>query len=371
MVLAAKELQSNLQNPAFLTEDPMAMYIMHTQCGVPLRELARKTGMHPSTIMRRVRRIEDQRDDPLLDRYLEGDTDDPQKKLLERFDAHMKQNVKKHAEKTDAKNQEDMRLLKRLCERGVFFAIADGGAQGAIFRKTESGEAVKLSDMDAKQAQQFRGRDWISCTKPGKVNVYHVTDQGRAALRRHLLGDIKEDTGFAEQQSPFARQHREFGQRVVSQDEDGRQNKVRVNLRESPVTMLACKNDRDGQPFLDTNLVKTAERLREDFELSQMGPRVTQNWDHFLTGGRIEGSSNGVGGGSDAARRRLQEALAALGTGLGDIALRCCCFLEGLEVAEKRMGWSARSGKIVLRIALQKLNQHYQEQYGGLSQKIG
>ena len=49
-----------------------------------------------------------------------------------------------------------------------------------------------------------------------------------------------------------------------------------------------------------------------------------------------------------------------LGPGLGDMALRCCCFLEGLETAEKRMGWSARSGKIVLRIALQRLRRHYQ-----------
>ncbi len=54
-------------------------------------------------------------------------------------------------------------------------------------------------------------------------------------------------------------------------------------------------------------------------------------------------------------------ALRELGPGLGDVALRCCCYLEGLERAEKRMGWSARSGKIVLRIALQRLKRHYEE----------
>ena len=59
---------------------------------------------------------------------------------------------------------------------------------------------------------------------------------------------------------------------------------------------------------------------------------------------------------------RLLSALNDLGPGLADICLHCCCFLEGLEVTEKNMGWSARSGKIVLRIALQRLVRHYEEQ---------
>jgi hypothetical protein len=53
------------------------------------------------------------------------------------------------------------------------------------------------------------------------------------------------------------------------------------------------------------------------------------------------------------------------------MVLRCCCHLEGLEAAEKRLGWSARSGKIVLRIALDRLRRHYLETYGGLSPLIG
>jgi len=44
---------------------------------------------------------------------------------------------------------------------------------------------------------------------------------------------------------------------------------------------------------------------------------------------------------------------------LEDIALKVCCYLNGLEKAEKRLGWSARSGKVVLRIALQRLANHY------------
>ena len=58
---------------------------------------------------------------------------------------------------------------------------------------------------------------------------------------------------------------------------------------------------------------------------------------------------------------RARSALADLGPGLGDVALRCCCRLEGLEAVEQTMGWSARSGKIVLRIALQRLARHYED----------
>jgi hypothetical protein len=103
-----------------------------------------------------------------------------------------------------------------------------------------------------------------------------------------------------------------------------------------------------------------------------MGPRVTQNWERFLTGGDRGGFNPGgmIGSGPEAARARVMAALKELGPGLGDVALRCCCFLEGLEQAERRMGWSARSGKIVLRIALQRLKRHY-ESLGEAADLIG
>ncbi|MFT6452542.1 MAG: hypothetical protein ACJA06_002044 [Halocynthiibacter sp.] len=141
--------------------------------------------------------------------------------------------------------------------------------------------------------------------------------------------------------------------------------RVRYNVAESSVQTLSRRRDRDGTPFLSPDLVAAAERLREDFELAQMGPNVAQNWDHFLTGGTdgVSVSKDAPRGPADA-RDRVAKALADLGPGLGDVALRCCCFLEGMEAAEKRMGWSARSGKIVLRISLQRLKRHY-ELHGG------
>ena len=55
-----------------------AFYLAHTENGESLRALAEATGTHPSTVMRRVRRVESRRDDPLVDSMLadlEGRTD--------------------------------------------------------------------------------------------------------------------------------------------------------------------------------------------------------------------------------------------------------------------------------------------------------
>jgi cystathionine beta-lyase/cystathionine gamma-synthase len=68
---------------------------------------------------------------------------------------------------------------------------------------------------------------------------------------------------------------------------------------------------------------------------------------------------------------RLLRALRELGPGLADAAFRCCCLLEGLETVEKRMGWSARSGKVVLRLALWRLQTHYRSEDARASPLLG
>jgi uncharacterized protein YciI len=207
-------------------------------------------------------------------------------------------------------------------------------------------------------------KDWIACDAPGRISAYRVTGAGRAALRRLLAEDDLRAGGVREAQFVYAAQHRDMADRA-EETPDGRR-RLRFNAAESPVAALGRKLDRDGKPYLEPDLVRIAERLREDFELAQMGPRVAQNWERFLTAGDrgSYGSDSGLAEGPAAARDRVAAALRDLGPGLGDVALRVCCFLEGVESAERRMGWAARSGKIVLRIALQRLKRHYDERHG-------
>ena len=270
--------------------------------------------------------------------------------------------------------REGLRVLRRLVETGAVLAVGRDMEMGVVVRDGHDGKTQRLAVVERQYAQAMALKEWITCSDATvRIAKYHITSVGRAALKRLMAGAENRAGGFAEAQTEFGLQHRDMGDREVI--EDGLLRNLRSNLAESPLSGLARRKDRDGQPFLPRDLVAAGERLREDFEMAQMGPRVAQNWERFLTGrdkGAFDtGRNDGPGGGAQAARDRVATALTDLGPGLGDVALRCCCFLEGMENLEKRMGWSARSGKIVLRIALQRLQLHYERTTGKFAPKIG
>lgn len=337
------------------------MYLAHTEFGQTLRDIGRLYDVNPSTVLRCVRRIEERRDDPLVDEAIKNIARKRHdRSILTKDHCHMQTQRQK---KPTVLSKPEVRILRRLSEKGAFLAVSQQVEKAMVFRDAQGGEPIKTAVVEKHLAQSLVLRDFIrSDSTLEKINRYRITDVGRAALKRTISGD-QTNQGFAEQ-------HREWGTRQISEENDGVQ-KLRVNLRESPIAMLSRKKDPNGQVFLSADLVDAGERLREDFELAQLGPRITQNWDRFVNGGDRGAFSSAGEGGSAAAQRRLAEALGALGQGLGDIALRCCCYLEGLETAEKRMGWSARSGKIVLRIALQRLRLHYDGTLKTSDQMIG
>ena len=357
--------------------DAVRLYLDHTEDGLSLRALARRDGCHASTVMRTVRRYERRREDPLMDEALDA---------LARSAAWPVDPVKKEPDPMTAAprpqpgtvddltlNREGLRILRRLSEPGASLAIATDMEKAVVMRAFPDGRCARLAVVDRVVAQAFVLQDWISLRKAGRVASYELSAPGKAALKRLMEAEDQARMvgGLAEAPMAFADQHRIWGERVVMGEEGPR--RVRHNLAESPVTVLGRRREKDGRPFLEPSLVEAAERLREDFEVAQMGPRVAQNWERFLTGGD-RGSFHGDGGlaqGPKAARDRVAAALRDLGPGLGDVALRVCCFLEGIEAAEQRMGWAARSGKIVLRIALQRLRRHYDEAYGKHGPRIG
>ena len=273
--------------------------------------------------------------------------------------------VEKPAASPDPRvEREARRILRRLCEKGAFLAVAPSMEKAVVLREVVPGRQNRIAVVDRDVAHAFALQEWIGCEKAGKIACYTITPVGRAALKRLLTEERNGRApaeGFAEAPSPFQEQHRFFAERTVMADDGSGERRLRFNLAESPLSVLGRKRDKDGTAYLTPDLIEAGERLREDFELAQMGPRVTQNWERFLTAGGNRGVTAGRGPaeGPGDARVRVAKAMEALGPGLSDIVFRICCFLEGLETAEKRLGWSARSGKVVLKIALERLAGHY------------
>ena len=350
------------------------LYLDHTEDGISLRALARRDGMHASTVMRLIRRYEGRRDDPLVDQALAAllhgvaKAPDPS---LGKDTLPMSAPIRRQtliADETTIE-AEGRLILRRLAEPGAILAIAPDMEKAVVMREFPDGRSARTGVVDRAVAQAFALKDWIACRKPGRVAQYEITHAGREALRRMM--DKAVAAGMAEAGATFGTQPPEWDTSGPQASDAPR--RIRYNLAESPVAVLGRRREKDGRLFLEQDLVVAAERLREDFELAQMGPKVAQNWERFLTGtdrGGARGDS-AMPDGPRAARDRVATALRDLGPGLGDVALRVCCYLEGIETAEQRLGWAARSGKIVLRIALQRLRRHYDATYGRSGPLIG
>ena len=325
-------------------------YLNHTSLGIPIRQIAREKGCHASTVLRQVRKLEALRDDPLVDTALESVERDFLTKSNPEPDP-MKTTKSENRTRVEAK-----RILRRLCENNTYLLVANNLDKAVVFKNTGAQTPKKIASTDREFADRIALQEWISGTQVGTVGRYKITSVGRAALKRMLVEDGEADLAS---DNAFQDQHRIYELRKLA-DSNGEVQHIRFNLAESPLSQLGRRRGQNGVAFLSSDLVEAGERLREDFELAQMGQRVTQNWDSFLTSGsRGSLNTNSSAEGPAAARDRVSNALKALGPGLEDIALKVCCYLNGLEKAEKRLGWSARSGKVVLRIALQRLANHY------------
>lgn len=131
--------------------------------------------------------------------------------------------------------------------------------------------------------------------------------------------------------------------------------RVTVNLAESPLAWLKARGMVSARQF------EAGERLRADYERAGLGARVTMRWDAAPPARGARGAPDAHGqtvGGIDA-KRRFDAAVAAAGPGLNDVLWRVVCAGEGLPAAEKALGWPARSGRLVLGMALDRVADGY------------
>ncbi len=138
--------------------------------------------------------------------------------------------------------QEARRVLRRL-----------GGPRAALFARGTRFAAGRGADsrisVSAEMVAAFARAEWIMPDGPGR---YVLADAGRALLAREAEG--------------FAAQHRLMQEAVL--DELGEARTVRINAGESPLARLKARG------LLDGTQSAAGEKLRRDFTLAQLSPRM-------------------------------------------------------------------------------------------------
>jgi hypothetical protein len=158
----------------------------------------------------------------------------------------------------------------------------------------------------------------------------------------------------------FRGQHLELAERQVA-TEFGHA-KVTVDEAESPLGWLARRRGRSGRALIEPHQYQAGEKLRADFTWAHLMPRITSNWASPISSER-RGANVGEGAhitdAMIAARQRVHQALDAAGPEFSGLLLDVCCFLKGLDDVERERAWPARSAKVVLQLALDRLARHY------------
>lgn len=228
--------------------------------------------------------------------------------------------------------REARRVLRRLASPRAALLPRGGGYAVA---RAPSGAAASRVTLGADFVTAFLRAGWIAAAGPDR---YVIAQAGLDLLAR----------GGAD---GFAAQHRLLQDAVLEEGTDRRS--VKINSFESPLARLKARALVDGIQFA------AGEKLRRDYTLGQLAPRMGVDWSApVVSGGRGAGRES-VSDIALAARQRFNRALAAVGPGLSDLLFDVCCALAALERAEDVRGWSRRSGRVVLKIALDRLAAHY------------
>lgn len=342
-------IHSAMAGAADKRAEDVAIYLAHVEGATSLRRLSKACGKPATTVHRAIRRMEALRDDPLVDLAFEGLG--AAARLLLSGDLHNEDPIEGQEPAPFAKeilafayrDRVAACALERLAEPEAFLMVAAGAEKAGIFSRRNKFRRP-LSLLTIEVAADFAIRDWTRCkTRTSVSSKYVISDAGRVWLRRRLAA-AKGATTRDATALPLTTWHAERVTRGVAR-EISDVEPLRVKLGGSSISWLISRKGPDGAPLLTAEEVEAAERLRADFECAQA---------ERCEGGRIE-----MKVGPLISRGQLDFALEELGPTLADVALRICCHLEGLEAIEKGMGWSARSAKVVLKIALQQLALHY------------
>jgi len=344
---------------------PVRTYLAHTEAGTSIRALARTAGVHPSTVLRQVRRTEQLRDDPLADaalnrlgRYWKSPT------APGRNTSNNQDPLLMTAPKDDDLRlaRESLRVLRTLLEPDTLLVIADGVEDAVVVHNSGDGRPVRRAVLTRDVAEALALKEFIAGTVSGRLARYTITPSGRSEVRR-LLAETESRRASARGQAEDT-DVIDAGELFLGADTDRRSRKRSAGA-ESPLSVLARRKRNSGGAWLTPELVAAGLRFRESWEIAHLGGELTRDWDKLVAGRISSAGGKGAGGGAVTRRLEAEQGLAAairsLGPDMAETVIMAVCQEQGMEDIENQLDYPARSGKIVLRIALNTLARHYAE----------
>jgi hypothetical protein len=231
--------------------------------------------------------------------------------------------------------REARRVFRIISVKGLFLAPERDGRY-ALAGTRRAGRVMRVASL---HVDEFRKRGWLEArgTNP---ETYALSEAGLAWLARS-----------AATENPFATQHQIRALRAIK-TEDG-ERLVTVNEAESPLARLRFRG------MIEPSQYDAGERLRRDFTIAHLMPRLCADLSAPVSNGRGGAKASPQAENVIAAKQRFRLAMSAVGPGLSDLLFDVCCHLRGLEAVESSFSWPARSGKVVLQIALDRLAAHY------------
>lgn len=237
---------------------------------------------------------------------------------------------------------EARRFLNALAQEGAYALPDPTETEDWIVREGGTGISIGGGRFGRSAGAELLAHD-LAEHGSGRRARMTISPAGRARLRREAAGS----------QTPYLAQHLDLVGSPLAPDRPVR------DASESPLAWMARRRDRDGTPLIDAACFEAGERLRRDLTGAALMPRMGQDW----SGVRVDrsGPRDPVAGSNAmlAARQRVRAALDAVGSDLSGLLIDLCGFLKGLERIEAERRWPARSAKVVARIALARLAEHY------------
>ncbi|GKY87658.1 DUF6456 domain-containing protein [Sinisalibacter aestuarii] len=354
-------LDAQVRLPGWVPQE-VRVYLAHTEAGESIRSIARALGHHPSTVLRQVRRTETLRDDPLADsglarlgRLVSGAAG--QSLPPSTAQDHMQMKLTPEGQAMLARDT--LRVLRAMMAPRSLLVIADGVDDAVVVQDTGGDRPVRRAVLGRDLAEVLALREFIAGTQTGRLTRYHITAAGRAEAGRLMAESESRRSallGAAEDAGRAARADRPIPVRRRSAGTD------------APYYVLSRRRRADGEAWLPPALIAAAARFRETWEIAQIGADATRAWAQMMAAGgrgRAGGAAPGAPTRRLEAEAELQAAMRVLGPDLAETLILGVCREEGMEDIENRLDFPARSGKIVLRIALRRLARHYADTGSG------